>query len=75
MGAGESRTMSWSYDGIEPGVGELISICEKKGALCGRGDRSIYSTTGAGELEGSGGVVTKSDVTVSAAQAVYKPQQ
>lgn len=58
MGAGESRTMSWSLEGVEPGVGDCISTWAKKGVLCGRGDSSMYSTTGAGEDEGRGGVVT-----------------
>lgn len=60
IGAGESSIISSSSCslGVESGVGDVTSICEQKGALCGSGEMSIISLSWPGEDEGSGGVVT-----------------
>lgn len=63
MGAGESNIISSSV-GVEPGVGDVTSNCTQNADLCGRGDTSMCSIIGAGDDEGSGGVVTK-PMTVS----------
>lgn len=57
MGAGESSIMS-SSPIMELGVGEADSDGRENGVLCGSGESSMYSVNGAGEDEGSGGVVT-----------------
>lgn len=57
MGAGESSIIS-SLPDTELGVGEAASDCSEKGILCGSGESSMCSVKGAGEDEGSGGVVT-----------------
>ncbi len=57
MGAGESSIMSSSPD-EQLGVGEADCDCNENGVLCGSGESSMYSIKGAGEDEGSGGVVT-----------------
>lgn len=57
MGAGESSIIS-SSPKTELGVGEAAADCSRKGALCGSGESSMCSVNGAGEDEGSGGVVT-----------------
>ncbi len=63
IGGGESNIMfSSSLAGVDMGVGDVISICVKNGALCGKGDISIVSIVGAGEDEGNGGVVQKPDI-------------
>lgn len=47
---------------VTVGVGDASWIrVATKGALCGKGDISMESFPGAGEEEGSGGVVTHSD--------------
>lgn len=59
MGAGESNIISSSsVVGVDPGVGDVISIWVMKGSLCGRGETSIISFMAAGEDSGIGGVVT-----------------
>jgi len=49
MGAGESSIISSSSssfrEGVEIGVGDVISTWLQKGALCGRGDISIVSNS------------------------------
>lgn len=54
----------------ESGVGEFrsrsTSVVTMKGGLCGNGDMSMASIAGAGDDEGSGGVVMASSIwTVS----------
>lgn len=56
IGAGESSIISSSL-GVARGVGDVISICVKKGGLCGNGETSMSSVRGAGDDEGRGGVV------------------
>lgn len=46
--------------GVWPGVGDCNSIAAKYGCLCGKGEMSILSSSGPGEEDGIGGVVTQS---------------
>lgn len=69
IGAGESSIISSSL-GVDTGVGDVISICVKKGALCGKGETSMSSVRGAGGDEGRGGVVISSRSKCQSAKQV-----